>query len=119
MARTAVIPQKILDLLDKNHLLSVSQMLEKFEASGQNFNKTSVYRSLEKLLEEGKICRQVFGDSEAAYELRADHHDHAVCTHCEKVVPVECHNHSRRKVAGFAIDHHHTTLFGLCEDCAK
>lgn len=118
MARTAIIPKKILSLLEKNHLLSASQMIEEFEKTGESYNKTSVYRALEKLLEQGKICRENFSESEAVYELRSDHHDHAVCTNCETVQAVPCVQHSKRKVAGFQVDHHHTTLYGLCDNCA-
>lgn len=118
MARTPVLPKKITSLLSKSHLLSVSQMLEKFEMTGDSFNKTSVYRALEKLMSQGKVCKQSFGESEAVYELRQDHHDHAVCTTCQKVTPIDCHDHDF-KVPGFEVDHHHTTVYGVCDSCKK
>ena len=119
MPRTSIIPEKIVELLNKNHLLSVAKMQEIFESSGENYNKTSIYRSLEKLIENGEICKQNFSEQEAVYELRNNHHDHAVCTNCEKIVAVECESHLKKNVSGFNIDHHHTTLYDLCDNCSK
>ncbi|GIK84255.1 MAG: transcriptional repressor [Patescibacteria group bacterium] len=119
MARVAVLPQKIISQLEKTHLLTVGQIIEKLKKSGNTYNKTSIYRALEKLEIEGKICKENFGESEALYELRKNHHDHAVCTNCDKVVAVECHDHTNKKIPGFQADHHHTTIYGLCDSCVK
>lgn len=119
MARVAIIPNMIIELLMHNHMLSVSQMLKMLKDSGENFNKTSVYRSLDKLIAQGKICKQTFREGEFFYELRDDHHDHAVCTKCEKIIVVKCKNNSKIKIPGFNVDHHHTTLYGLCKRCSK
>lgn len=120
MARTAKIPKRIKELLQENHLLSVPQMLEIFKESGERYNKTSLYRSLEKLLEQGEICKQTFRDNEAYFELRDDHHDHALCTSCEIIIPIECsHEHTSHAIPNFEVDHHHTTVFGTCTNCAE
>ncbi|MBU0974890.1 transcriptional repressor [Patescibacteria group bacterium] len=117
MARVAIIPNMIIELLTKNHLLSATRMLEMLKTAGENFNKTSVYRALDKLLIEDKICKQAFGDGEFVYQLRNNHRDHAVCTNCEKIIAVECRSSSNIKVSGFKINHHHTILYGLCKNC--
>lgn len=119
MARISVLPSKIIELLATNHLLSVSQMQAIFKKDGESFNKSSVYRALDKLLEKGEICKQVFGDGEFIYELRSEHHDHAVCNNCEKIITIECSSHPNKKVPGFKVDHHHTILYGLCNSCLK
>lgn len=117
MARTAILPKKILTLLEKNHFLTVGQIIVALAQSGKTYNKTSVYRALEKLMADGLVCKESFGESESMYELRTQHHDHAVCTNCEKIVAVECQSHSEKKIPGFTVDHHHTTLYGTCTDC--
>lgn len=119
MARTAQLPKEILSLLNNTHLLTASQMIEKLTLSGKIYNKTSVYRALEKLEVDHLICKESFGESEALYELRKKHHDHAVCTHCDKILVVESKNHIKRKIPGFKIDHHHTTIYGSCDSCTK
>ncbi len=117
MPRTAVLPQKIKDILESVHMLSVAEILEILEKNGDTFNKTSVYRTLEKMQESGEVCRESFGDSEFLYELRKEHHDHAVCNLCEKIISIACRGHSYKTIPGFKPDHHHTTVYGICEDC--
>lgn len=119
MARKSVLPEKIISILEKNHLLTVSEMVQLFKSNGENFNKTSVYRALEKMLKHGEVCKQNFSESEAVFELRNNHHDHAVCTNCEKVITVECKSNLVKNIPGFKVDHHHTTLYGLCENCTN
>ncbi|MCB9813286.1 MAG: transcriptional repressor [Pseudomonadales bacterium] len=119
MARVAIIPKEIIELLSSSHILSAFQILEMLKIKGNKYNKTSVYRALEKLLVEGKICKQNFGNDEFKYELRKQHHDHAICDKCKKVISVKCHDRWPKKVSGFTIDHHHSTLYGLCKDCSK
>ncbi len=119
MARTAILPKKIVTLLSEAHLLTVGQMIERLAISGENYNKTSVYRTLEKLEADHLICKETFGESEALYELRRDHHDHAVCTHCDKILAVKCHHHNSAKIPGFHADHHHTTVYGICDNCSR
>jgi len=117
MSRTPILPNIIIELLTKNHLLSVTQILELLEKNQTQFNKTSVYRALDKLLSEEKVCKQSFGGGEFVYELRAHHHDHAICNKCEKIIAIECDNHEHKEISGFKISHHHKTLYGLCNNC--
>lgn len=80
-------------------------------------NKTTVYRALDKLMEEGQICRLSLGENTPVYELRHHHHDHVVCQNCGKVAMVECATEYLPEVPGFTIDHHQATFFGICQDC--
>lgn len=111
--------QLILDELYAKHLLTAPALLERLEELGQRFNKTSVYRALDKLLSEGEICRQTFGGNEIVYELREHHHDHAVCTSCGTIQAVECQSDIKPEIKGFKSDHHHVTVFGLCQKCQR
>lgn len=119
MARTAVLPQKIEELLKQHHLLSANEIITRLAQAEKKYNKTSIYRALEKLEQTGKICKENFGDSEALYELRAKHHDHAICTNCDSILAVQCTNHILKHIPGFQPDHHHTTIYGLCQSCVK
>ena len=119
MSRTAFLSKHIIELLKKSHLLSATKVINLLANSEKKYNKTSVYRALEKLEIEGKICKESFGESEALYEIREDHHDHAVCTNCDTILKVACHSHFNKKIPGFHADHHHTTIYGLCDNCVK
>jgi Fe2+ or Zn2+ uptake regulation protein len=103
--------------LKKNHLLSVSDFLKLLNKDGRNYNKTSVYRSLEQLLEENVVCRHHLSNLEAKYELRDHHHAHLVCTECDEVVAGDCNYDQPERVGDFIVNHHHNTLFGLCFNC--
>lgn len=107
----------ILNLLGEKHLLSAMQILESLEQEDRDVNKTSVYRSIEYLLSEGKICQHQFDQTEAVYELREHHHDHLVCSGCGKMIQVECVVRLPSTLKNFEVDHHHLTLYGRCEAC--
>lgn len=115
MARV-ILRQQILNVLAEHHLLTALQLLTELEKLGKSFNKTSVYRALDKLLADDQICRLSFGTNEIVYELRPHHHDHLVCTVCGKVRAVEC-SMELGHYEDFLPDHHHVTVFGLCGDC--
>jgi len=107
----------IRQLLEKEHLLSAPDLLHLLEENGNTYNKTSVYRALEQLLDEEVLCRHHFSNSEASYELRDHHHVHLVCTKCGKVQIGDCEYSEPETVGSFTVNHHHITLFGLCQGC--
>lgn len=111
--------QQLLSLLEKQHLLSVAEMLDWLKKTGKSYNKTSVYRALEQLLSENILCRHYFDEAEALYELREHHHAHLFCRHCGKVFAAESSYYPPKEVKGFRVDHYHLTLIGLCPNCQK
>lgn len=120
MPRKPVLPQLLEKTLRSHHLVSALQLQEILSKQGKTFNKTSIYRALEKLEAEHKICKQVLDGSEAVYELREDHHDHAICTKCETVIEIPCVvKIPHEAIKNFSIDHHHMSLYGLCSICKK
>lgn len=119
MSRNPVLAQEIIALLGREHLLSAPQILEKLKDLDMQYNKTSIYRALDKLLADEKICKQSLGDDTILYELRSNHHDHVVCNNCKKVGVVPCHGDEKIAINGFTIEHHHTVMFGTCDECVK
>jgi Fe2+ or Zn2+ uptake regulation protein len=111
--------QYILDLLEEYHALTAPEIVEKLEEKGQEFNKTSIYRAIERLQENGHICRYMFGGTTVVYERRDHHHDHLVCNVCSKVETVPCSVDIPQEINGFRVDHHHLTMFGVCAGCAQ
>jgi Fe2+ or Zn2+ uptake regulation protein len=116
--RSTPLKKEILNLLGKFHLLTATQVLEKLHQQGSDVNKTSVYRNLDTFLEDGVICQQSFGE-ELVYELQKDHHDHICCYVCGKVEEIPCQVKSFAPIKNYSIDHHHLTLYGLCEKCQQ
>lgn len=120
MARTPTTEFEITTLLEQHHLLSAVDIMEKLALLKKSVNKTTVYRTLDKLLAKGTICRHSLGSDTLYYELRNDHHDHAVCESCGDVLVIECHDHMRniKTSRDFTPLHHHVTVFGLCGNCS-
>lgn len=109
----------IIQLLEKQHLLSVSEVLQALKKEGKTYNKTSVYRALDQLLAEEVVCRHHFSESEASYELREHHHAHLVCESCGSVEAGPCQYTQPKRLKNFSVSHHHLTLFGTCMKCQK
>jgi Fe2+ or Zn2+ uptake regulation protein len=120
MARPAILGTILIDIFKRHHLLSVSELLTLLPLEeGKKYNKTSVYRALEKLEEQGVICQHTFASGETKYELRQAHHDHLVCGHCGRVLAANCDVTIASSIDGFQTDHYHLTVFGLCADCQE
>jgi len=112
-----LISQTILELLASHHFLTAPQLLDQLHTSGKPVNKTTVYRSLERLENDQLICKHNLVNNELAYELREHHHDHLVCSSCHKVQTTECQITIPQELSNFKISHHHLTLYGLCSEC--
>ncbi len=117
MARPDKISLKIAQILQRNHTLSAPEIVEKLKQLGEECNKTSVYRALERMSDREEVCRHMFGGQTATYELRSHHHDHLVCTVCGQIQEIPCLTQLPREVADFQVEHHHLTLFGTCASC--
>ena len=98
-----------------------------------NVGLTTVYRTLELLVQMGLVFKFDFGDGRARYELSEGpkgvrHHHHLVCTDCGRVVDytdfideeVELLNQTERglsKKYNFEITNHLIQFYGLCDNC--
>ncbi len=111
------LPDKIAALLASSHLLSALDLVRLLDTGESGYNKTSVYRALDKMLATGQVCKHTLGGAEAVYELRDHHHDHLFCTNCGRITTAECQTTVPAEINGFQVQHHHLTLYGLCFDC--
>jgi Fur family ferric uptake transcriptional regulator len=120
--------QKVLELLEQSEALSSAQDIygrlrtEEPKAPGL----TTVYRSLESLVQAGLVQAVDLGDGERRYEVVApgEHHHHLVCRSCNSSTHmdsclVEDIEDAIRKKYKFHIDSHVFEVFGVCDDCAK
>lgn len=82
----------------------------------------TVYRNVNRLVEEGWLeTVQIPGDS-ARYERSLDaHHHFFLCRSCDRVYRVNgCHDQWRALTPqGFELDTHEMILYGRCADCAS
>lgn len=90
-------------------------------------NKTTIYRELYFLMEQGIVSEVDFLDGMKRYEFVAHdgHHHHMVCTACQNVECIDvCFDISRvlSEIAtrsDFTVKHHVLEFFGLCAQCSE
>jgi Fur family ferric uptake transcriptional regulator len=81
----------------------------------------TIYRNLKLLLEAGEIQSVELPGEAARYELaHRGHHHHFSCRQCHQVFDIPgCPTDIETFApAGFAVEHHDLTLYGVCADCA-
>lgn len=114
---------------DSRHV-SVEEVLEHLKAEGQKVGRTTIYRYMEKLTEEGTLRKYYIGEGAGAcyqyVELQAACHEHfhLKCLSCGGLLHVECDYLSQvgehiRRHHGFEIDHTKTVFYGVCQQCNR
>ena len=95
-----------------------------------NISSTSIYRTLEALVEHGSVDRINTGDLHPSYEmaLGRKHHHHVICTRCGDIEDVEVvkdcpaqkvqHAALAKSKKFNSIFEHSLEFFGLCKKCA-
>ena len=126
--------QSILDVLSRTTKhLSAEDVYMAVHKIYPNVGLTTVYRTLELLVQMGLVFKFDFGDRRARYELSegpkgARHHHHLVCTDCCRVVDytdfideeVELLNQTEKGLSrkyNFEITNHLIQFYGLCDSC--
>ena len=115
--------------------LSAEEIYMKVHARYPAIGLTSVYRTLEILVDMGLVAKFDFGDGRARYELaegskKDAHHHHLVCTGCNRVIDysdfmddeVEFLRRVEKGLSdkyNFKITNHLIQFYGLCDRCAK
>ena len=112
----------IVELLKKHHLLSAPEILSLLKDDGLKYNKTSVYRALDKLFINQKICRHSMGSNQIVYALRCGNKANLVCQCCGKVQTIDISSEcdiSFYQTENFTPDHPHVTNCGRCHKCSE
>lgn len=104
---------------------SVPELLQTLKESNPTLNKTTLYRELAFLKDQGIVTEIEFGEGKKRYEISQNHHHHIICTKCDKVedVPftsdVERHEENIVKTMKFSVTGHSLEFFGVCESCQQ
>lgn len=134
--RMTVPRQAILDVLSRTSKhLSAEDVYMAVHKIYPNVGLTTVYRTLELLVQVRLVFKFDFGDGRARYELSegpkgARHHHHLVCTSCSRVIDytdfideeVELLSQTEKglsKKYNFEITNHLIQFYGLCNECKK
>lgn len=116
--------------LNKEKVVSVQDILSFIEENGEKTNITTVYRRLDKLIEEKKVISHSSEDGKKslfqyiASDIDCTNHLHIQCTSCSKIFHLNCDDGKEfiehiQKEHGIEIDLSKTILYGLCSNCKK
>lgn len=122
--------QLIKDFLENNsdRHFSADEVYFALRSGGESIGKTTVYRQLERLADEGCVQKFSSGANGACcYQLAScacHNHYHLKCSECGTLLHVECdfldrlsaHIYDDHK---FTVDGSKTVLYGLCEACRR
>ena len=128
--------QQILDLLSStNEHLTAEDLYVKVHKIYPGIGLTTVYRTLELLVNMGMVFKFDVGDGKARYELAVGpkgrrHHHHLICTGCGRIIDytdfineekdlLEKAEKGLSKRYNFKILSHEIQFFGLCDNCRK
>ncbi|MDX2176681.1 MAG: transcriptional repressor [Candidatus Sumerlaeia bacterium] len=100
--------------------MSPKEVLDAARPHAPSIGIATVYRAIKTLLEEQWISAVEIPGEPARYEVAGKpHHHHFLCRHCSKMYEVQGCLAGIRALApaGFRLEAHHITLYGVCEDC--
>lgn len=112
--------------------ITVNDICTHFSSRGERIGQTTVYRHLEKMVDEGVVSKYVIdAGAPACFEYVApeDHCEHEVCFHCKcekcgKLIHMHCEE--LEEIQSHLLEHHsfslnpmRTVFYGVCEECRK
>lgn len=110
--------------------ITVNDICKHMSENGSGIGMTTIYRQLDKMVEEGIVKKYILDASSAACFEYVDIHSecekngctHLKCTKCGKLIHLHCDDltATERHILlehGFKADMTRTVIYGLCEDC--
>ncbi|MBE5774226.1 MAG: transcriptional repressor [Clostridiales bacterium] len=108
---------------------SVDEVVAEMQDRGEKIGRTTVYRFLELLTEQGNVRKYQNAQGITQYQhvedvSSCDDHFHMMCKNCGNLIHVDCelmHSMAEHLFAahGFMLDPRDTILKGLCEKCRE
>jgi Fur family ferric uptake transcriptional regulator len=110
-------------LAEPEQHLSAEDIAARVHAQLPGINTSTVYRTLDVLVDDGLLLRTDLGGDRAYYEPARDHpHHHVICERCGRVT----HLHDAtlgnlrariEKDSGYLLGIREVSFFGTCPDC--
>jgi Fur family peroxide stress response transcriptional regulator len=87
-------------------------------------SRTTVYRTLETLVDLGLICRTCHPGRPVRYDRRTDVHHHLVCLRCDSILDISNPGLDSIRLPdttafGFNVTDYRVQIRGVCRKCAK
>lgn len=111
--------------------ITVNEACDYFASRGMQIGKTTVYRHLERMVDEGIVNKYIIDSQSPAcfeYMTQEDHSAqtcfHCKCEKCGKLIHLHCEELDA--IASHLINHHafqlnplRTVFYGVCDDCLR
>lgn len=102
------------------------ELLAMCRKKDKSVSRATVYRTLQMLEDAGFVSGLDTGDGGRRFEhtLGHEHHDHMVCTVCERILEfrddeLEALQVRAAERRGFLLERHTLKLFGVCAECRQ
>lgn len=115
---------------NKEKHTNVQEISTYLSSKGTPVGVTTIYRQLDRLVEQGTVRKYSFdGKTCACYqyideEQECHGHFHLKCLNCGKLIHLNCDHLSEisghiKEHHGFTVDSSQTVFYGICEECSK
>ena len=109
--------------MDINRHFTIEELQQVLDADGFRVSRSTVYNTVELLMDSKILRRHVFEGMQAQYERITQPHTHLICTTCGKVKEVRDPNFAAfmnaRRFNAFNTDHYSLYVYGTCSTCAR
>lgn len=106
--------------------IDIESLHQKIREQDPSLGIATLYRTLKLLVDCEVVEAHSFNDGKKSYERRfhVQHHDHLICTQCEKTIEFEHALIEKYQIEiceeyGFTLKSHKMELMGVCENCRK
>lgn len=113
---------KVLEFLnDKRIHPTVDQIYTELHKDLPTLSKTTVYNSLNALIDAGLVKVITIEDNETRYDIVTDNHGHFKCESCGKIYDFEINlgNFKSKDLDNFKINNKDIYFKGICPDCIQ
>ena len=106
-----------------NGHFTIEELQQLIDGDGFRVSRSTVYNTVELLMDAHMLRRHVFEGMQAQYERITLPHTHLICTNCGKVKEVRDPNFAAfmnaRRFNAFNTDHYSLYVYGTCSTCAR
>ncbi len=110
-------------ILGINGLFTIEELQQLVNNAGFRVSRSTVYNTVELLMDATIVRRHVFEGMQAQYERITLPHTHLICTTCGKVKETRDTNFAAymnaRRFNAFNADHYSLYVYGTCSTCAR
>ena len=110
-------------ILGINGHFTVEELQQMIEDDGFRVSRSTIYNTVELLIDAKMLRRHVFEGMQAQYERITLPHTHLICTTCGRVKEVRDPNFAAfmnaRRFNAFNTDHYSLYVYGTCSTCAR